>query len=46
MYSPTYELARFSTVTHEEKLDILKAMLEALILANIFYLPHRPDTER
>jgi hypothetical protein len=44
MYSPTYELACFSTVTHEEKLDILKAMLEALILANVFYLRHRPDT--
>ena len=44
MYSPTYELDCFSTVTHEEKLEILKAMLEALILANLFYLRHRPDT--
>ena len=44
MYSPTYELACFSTVTHEEKLEILKAMLEALILANVLYLGHRPDT--
>jgi len=44
MYSPTYELACFSTVTHEEKLDILKMMLEALIYANVLYLQHCPET--
>ena len=44
MYRPTYELACFSTVTHDEKLDILVAMLEALVLANVLYLRHRPAT--
>src|SRR5271155_1932538 len=44
MYRPTYELACFSTVDHEEKLQILKAMLEALVLANVLYLQHRPNT--
>ena len=44
MYRPTYELACFATVTHEEKLDILVALLEGLILADVLYLRHRPGT--
>lgn len=44
MYRPTYELACFSAVSEEEKILILKAMLEALVLANVFYLQRRPAT--
>jgi len=44
MYRPTYELACFTTITAEEKILVLEAMLEALILANVFFLRHKPQT--
>lgn len=43
MYRPTYELASFTTISSEEKILVLEAMLEALILANVFYLRRTPN---
>ena len=49
MRSPTYDLASFSVVTPEEKIVILRALLEALIAINasfravdVMYLRGRP----
>lgn len=46
MYSPTFRLRSFETISPGYKLAIIKMMLEALTTANMAYLlsqPHTPD---
>ena len=46
MYRPKYELESFAVVSEEEKALILKARLEALVVANAVYLQGRPPFYR
>ena len=41
MYRPTYELRSFAPVSAEDRIGILRALLEALVSSNAVYLRPR-----
>ena len=46
MYDPRFELTCFETIDPDSKIEILEALLGALVLANLAYLRSHPDTPR
>jgi len=43
MYRPVLEYSSFESISLDEKLKVLEIQLEALVAANVFWLPRHPE---